>query len=500
MPNTPETIILYYALNKIGAIAHMLDPRLPAEEIKTRINQMNSEALFFLDADPLTKALSEFDFISETTLKKAISISPKISMPPVLKTLYTLLLERKSTHIQESNSITNWDNFINSGDIYKEEIPNIYIKNEPVVIIHTGGTTGTPKGAVHSNENFNAIASKYRGTRNHARQTEVLSMAPMFHILGIGASIHVALSNGLIADLMPKFTPQIMINTLKKGKTNHIICITAVLTFLMKNPKIKRMDLSNLGFIISGGDYISPELEKGFNDFLKTVNSPAKLDKGFGLTEGGLAIFSKGEANMYGGIGIPLVNTDIKFVNPETNEEVGYGEKGEMCLHGFAMLRYHNNPEETDIALRVHDDGIKWLHTGDIGHITENGIVCFDDRIKQIIITNGQNVYPSEIEKIIVTHPAIQECVVLGIPDDKKGEIPKAYIILKADVVADESVFIELINMCKKKLAPYAVPYVYKVKTEFPKTLMNKIDKKALLDEETFLSKAPTLYDMRKRT
>lgn len=489
MPNIPETIILFYALNKIGAIIHMLDPRLPFEEMRERINQIESKMLFFVDSDPTTKTLSQVDFIKETTIQSAVFISPKNSMPKLLKGLYTLVLEPKNTHVAENKYISRWDKFLNEGKKFMGLIPEIYEENKPAIIMNTGGTTGGSKGAVLSNEYYNSIVVGFKGNFQFDRGDEALSVLPAFHIFGLGAAIHIILSNGLATNLIPKFQPKDMVKTMSKARTNIVIGVPQILNFICNDERIKKMDLSCIKLMVSGGDSISLENEENINKFLNLVGTEIRLTKGYGLTEGGILIVTKGESNEVGSIGIPLPNVEVKFVDPETNREVGYDEKGEICISGNIMLEYYENKEETNLSIRIHEDGKKWLHTGDIGHINRDGIIFFDDRIKQIIISNGHNVYPNEIEKAIREHSSVKDCVVVGIPNKKKGRVPKAHIILKDGVFPTHYLQEEIEALCKSKLSVDAIPYSYKFRESFPLTLMNKVNRKMLESEDTEFDK-----------
>jgi len=484
MPNTPEAVIIFYALNKIGAIAHMVDPRKSAEELKSKINQVGSTMLFFIDAEPITKTLNSFDLLKDTSIEKTVTVSPKVSMPKVLKTLYTLVKEKKLEHVPLSDNNIDWNDFIERGANYYGKVPNVYEENTGAIIINTGGTTGIPKGAVLTNEYFNGITSRFRATKTFKRQDEALTILPTFHIFGLAAAFHTPIISGGVINLIPKFTPKDAIKILRKNKINCVICVPQLLNFMRNNNKIKKMNLSTLEYVVVGGDTITKESEAEFNQFLETVQSKTTLSKGYGITEGGIAVVSKPDSNVPGSIGIPMVNSEIKFVNPKTYKEVGYGEHGEICLTGSIMLEYYNNQSETDLALKKHKDGKTWLHTGDVGYMDENGIVYFVDRIKRIIISSGENLYPSTIEKVIMEHSAVKMCSVVGAPHNIKGQVPRAHIVLQDGIKATYDIKREIEELCKRNLSAISIPQSYKFRDSMPLTDLTKIDIRKLESED----------------
>ena len=265
-----------------------------------------------------------------------------------------------------------------------------------------------------------------------------------------------------------------------KYKPNHIIGVPTLFKAMLNNKKLESKDLSYLKYVVSGGDLIKDSLENDINEFLKKHNSPAKLCKGYGLSEAVAGVtFADKDYNIPTSIGIPMVKTSIKIVDPETEKEVSNGDIGEICVNGpTTMKHYYNNVIETENSL--HDG---WLHTGDLGYC-DNGIFYFAQRRGNMIISSGVNVYPSNIEKVLETHEAVATCAVIGIHHSYKMQVPKAYIILKEGYEATDELKEELNELCKKCLNVYSIPYSYEFREKLPQTLLGKINRKELSLEE----------------
>ena len=350
---------------------------------------------------------------------------------------------------------------------------NEALADEAAVILHSGGTSGKPKGIVLSNGNFNALALQARVIFKNLKPGDVvLGVMPIFHGFGLGVSFHIPFGLGCEVALVPQFNAKKFDELLEKYKPNVI------------NTKNKNLDLSMLKYAISGGDSLSSNLSERINDFLKEHGSKIKISQGYGMTEALAAVaLSFGEAYRDGSIGIPFPGNYIKIVAPGTQDEVPYGEDGEICVSGpTVMLGYLNDEKETNEALQKHKDGAIWLHTGDIGMMNENGIIYYRQRLKRMIITSGYNVYPSHIEQVIEEHPAVLKCSVVGIPHPYKVEVPKAYIVLK-DGYSPISVKGSIKEHCKKNLAIYSIPHEFVYRKSLPKTRMGKVDFRKLQED-----------------
>ena len=250
----------------------------------------------------------------------------------------------------------------------------------------------------------------------------------------------------------------------------------------MSNKKFDNVDLSNLKYIISGGDYLRIPQEIRINKFLHEHGAKVNISKGYGMTESVAATcFTFPGTNEPGSIGIPMVGNSYKICNPETGEELPLGEEGEICVTGpTLMMGYLNNAEETSKILRKHKDGRTWLHTGDIGYISLNGIVYYTQRLKRMIVVSGFNVYPSQIEDVIQSHELVDKVCVIGVPHPYKMHVPKAIIVLKNNIEENPKIIREIKELCKEKLSVYSVPKEFEFRKDLPKTLYGKTDYKNL--------------------
>lgn len=471
MPNTPEAIIAFYAINKIGAIANMIHPLSGQQEIKNYLREVNSKMIITIDSS-YNKITNIAD---ETNLQKIVLVSPADSMPIWTKMAYKFS-QRKNKLTRDIRAIS-WDNFIKNGSNYNKEIEEEYEKNRTAVILHTGGTTGIPKGVELTDDNFNSMVEQFLQTANNfERNDRMLTIMPVFHGFGLCSSVHLPLSAGVMINLIPKLNSKKLDKLITKYKPNHIIGVPTLFKGIINNKKLKKVDLSFLKYVVSGGDLVKDSLENDINDFLKEHNSSAKLSKGYGLSEAVAgATFAYNGYNNPTSVGIPMVATNLKIVKSGTNIEVENGEIGEICLYGPSIMKgYYHNETETNSSIK---NG--WLHTGDLGYY-ENDSLYFAQRKGNMIISSGVNVYPSNIEEVIEKHDSVSACAVIGIYHPYKIQVPKAYIVLKEGYELTDELKKEIENLCKKNLNVYSVPYRYEFRDKLPQTLLGKINKKEL--------------------
>lgn len=471
MPNTPEAIIAFYAINKIGAIANMIHPLSGQQEIKNYLREVNSKMIITIDSS-YNKITNIAD---ETNLQKIVLVSPADSMPIWTKMAYKFS-QRKNKLTHDIRAIS-WDNFIKNGSNYNKEIEEEYEKNRTAVILHTGGTTGIPKGVELTDDNFNSMVEQFLQTANNfERNDRMLTIMPVFHGFGLCSSVHLPLSAGVMINLIPKLNSKKLDKLITKYKPNHIIGVPTLFKGIINNKKLKKVDLSFLKYVVSGGDLVKDSLENDINDFLKEHNSSAKLSKGYGLSEAVAgATFAYNGYNNPTSVGIPMVATNLKIVKSGTNIEVENGEIGEICLYGPSIMKgYYHNETETNSSIK---NG--WLHTGDLGYY-ENDSLYFAQRKGNMIISSGVNVYPSNIEEVIEKHDSVSACAVIGIYHPYKIQVPKAYIVLKEGYELTDELKKEIENLCKKNLNVYSVPYRYEFRDKLPQTLLGKINKKEL--------------------
>ena len=482
LPNMPEALYAFYACNKIGAIADMVHPLSSPEQIKFYLKENKSRFLFLVDFN-----YAKFkDVLEDTLVYKTILVSPKLSMPLGLSIGYTLTRSIRTKRPFNDRDYMSFKEFMLKGVTYAKDFSAKVGKDDVAIILHSGGTTGSPKGIMISNYNFNALAQQSAVNVIDVRpRDKIVTILPIFHGFGLGVCIHTPLCLKVETILMPEYDANRFYKIWKNDKPHVILGVPTLWEGMMSNKKFDNVDMSQLKYMVSGGDYLSVAQETKINEFLHKHGAHINIMKGYGMTESVAATcYTFPGTNEPGSIGIPMIGNDYKICDPETNKELDLGEEGEICVNGpTVMVGYLNNPEETANILRKHDDGKVWLHTGDIGYISSNGIVYFTQRLKRMIIVSGFNVYPAMIEKVLESHPAVKKSCVIGIPHQYKMHVPKAFLILNDGYSDSLKLRKELKDMCKNQLAVYSVPKEFEIRKEFPKTMYNKVDYKQLEKE-----------------
>ncbi|MDO4581503.1 MAG: AMP-binding protein [Bacillota bacterium] len=484
LPNTPQTVCCFYALNYIGAIANMIHPLSSEGEIIFYLQDSGSVAAVTLDQFyPKFAAIQD-----ETHLPRLIIGSIADALSPLKRAGYKLTEGKKIKPIPaEDKTVVTWADFLAAGAAYTGPTAHPGYGKDAAVILYSGGTSGKTKGILLSNLNFNALGMQTIAMDNHfAVGDKVLSVMPMFHGFGLGVSIHTFLSHGGSCILVPRFNAATYAKLLAKNKPNYIAGVPTLYEALLRNPDIDDLDLSCLKGVFSGGDSLSIELKKKFDRFLAEHGCKVQIREGYGTTECVTAsCLTPYHQSREGSIGLPYPDTYYKICKSGGNEEVPYGEEGEICLSGpTVMLEYVNQPEETADTLRRHEDGLIWLHTGDLGVMDEDGFVYFRQRIKRMIVSSGYSIYPSQLENIIDAHPKVLMSCVIGVPDTLKVQKVKGFVMLRPDFEPTQEVHDELMAYCRRNIAKYAMPYELEFRAELPKTLVGKVAYKVLEDEE----------------
>ena len=489
LPNMPEALYAFYACNKIGAIADMVHPISSPEQIKFYLKENKSRFLFLIDFN-----YEKFkDVIEDTLVYKTILVSPKLSMPLGLSVGYTITrsIRTKKPGFRDSDYMS-WNEFMHKGVLYNKEFKADVKKDDVALILHSGGTTGTPKGIMISNYSFNAIAQQSAVNVIDVRpKDKIVTILPIFHGFGLGICVHTPLCLKVETILMPDYDPNRFYKIWKNDKPNVILGVPTLWEGMMSNKKFDNVDMSQLKYIVSGGDYLSIPMETKINEFLHKHGAHVNIAKGYGMTESVAATaYTFPGTNEPGSIGIPMVGNLYKICDVETGEELEIGEEGEICVNGPTLMTgYLNNQKETDKILRKHKDGKVWLHTGDIGYIASNGVVYYTQRLKRMIVVSGFNVYPSMIEEVLESHKAVKKACVIGIPHQYKMHVPKAFLVLNEGYKDSQKLRKELKDLCKNELAVYSVPKEFEIRDDLPKTLYSKIDYKQLEKEEEEKSK-----------
>lgn len=485
MPNCPQALDTFYALNRIGAVSNMIHPLSAPSEIAFYLNFSHSKAVLTLD-----QFYGKLDQIRGDLKQptKLVIAQIKDELPAPLNLLYPMTkAARKVPKLPAAGDFIRWNDFLRGGKSI-DELPDHPIGyTEGASILYSGGTTGTTKGILLSSANFNATALQTIAASglHDIHGKKMLSVMPIFHGFGLGIGIHTALVGGATCILVPQFNVKTYAKLLVKKKPNLVPGVPTLFEALLRTNLLEDADLSFLDGMFSGGDSLSVELKHKVDDFLKAHKAKIQIREGYGTTECVTAsCLTPKDYARSGSIGVPFPDTYYKIVKPGTTEETDPNIEGEICISGpSVMMCYVDNPEETAQTLRRHADGRIWLHTGDLGAMDTDGFVYFRQRIKRMIITSGYNVYPSQLENIIDGHEKVLLSCVVGVKDKYKMQKVKAFVVLRPGFEPTEEVRQELFDHCRKHIAKYAMPYEIEFRTELPKTLVGKVAYRVLEEE-----------------
>ena len=491
MPNCPQAIQMFYAVNLVGGICNMIHPLSAEKEIEFYLNASESVTAITLD-----QFYNKFENIRQNTKVVNIiiaSIKDELSKP--VKAGYMLTEGRKVKKIPDDAPVIRWRDFLHLSRHcfynYKVERKG----SDPAVILYSGGTTGTTKGILLSNKNFNALGQQVIAANPMFRVGDkMLAAMPLFHGFGLGVCVHTMLSQGGRCILIPRFTAETYAKQITKYKCNFIAGVPTLYEALLRLHSMEKADLGSLKGVFSGGDSLSIELKKKFDKFLYDHNAKIQIREGFGTTECVTAsCLTPPHMAKEGSIGLPFPDTYYKIVEPGTDKEVPYGTEGEILIAGpTVMMEYVGHPEETAQTLRKHADGLTWIYTGDLGTMDEEGFIYFRGRAKRMIITSGYNVYPGQLENILDAHEFVHMSCIIGVPDPYKMQKVKAFVMLKPGIPANEDTKEAIMAYCRKNIAKYSMPYDIEFRAELPKTLVGKVAYRVLEEEEAKKREAET--------
>lgn len=477
LPNIPQFIIGYYGALKLGAIVTAVSPLYKERELEYQINDSGAETLVFLDTlYPTVKAVH-----GKTKLKNLIVASVGEYLPSAKRILGGLLGKVPKLSVPLEPGTHYFKQLIEK---HSPQPPKVEInpKEDLAALQYTGGTTGVPKGAMltHFNLASNAVAcvNWLYGKELKEAEDVFLTVLPLFHIYGMttGMNAPIYLAGKMI--MLPRPDSVEILNSIQNYKVTVFCGVPTLYAMLINRPDINKYNLKSIKFCISGAAPLPPEVQKKFMDLTGGV-----LVEGYGLTESSPVTHCNPldktlKTVKVGSIGLPWPDTDAKIVDVKTGEkEVPVGKVGELIIKGPQIMKgYWNLPEETNDVLR---DG--WLYTGDIGKMDDDGYFYITDRKKDLIKYKGWSVYPREIEDVIYEHPAVKLCAVVGKPDPEAGQLPKAFVVLKEGAKATEE---EIINFVKGKVASYKTIREVEFRTELPMTLVGKVLRRTLREEE----------------
>ena len=459
LPNIPQAVYVLYALNRIGAIPAFVSPLSAEYELEDYLIKCKAEFVISLDI-----MYSEFLRIFKRTGQK------KLVLTGALDEVGWCFNKKKENVLQ-------WKELLKS-----DAGTNVYLTQpkpwDTAVILFSGGTTGKPKPVELTNLNLNALSE---GTESvcgeDVRNVKMLSALPVFHGFGLGICVHTVLYFGGECMLVPRFEGEKVGRIIKQQKPQYIALVPAMLSPIMKAKSMAKADLSNLLGVFSGGDSLSSELEDSFNDFLLNHNSRVRIRQGYGLTECVAASCLMPADNFRKeSSGKPYPHTFYKIVKENTLEECENGCAGEICISGKTVMKgYLDDKDETEKVLRNHPDGKIWLHTGDMGYVDNDGFVYFISRIKRVIVSKGNNIYPSELEKALLKHSDVKECCAIGTKDSEKNEIAVMFAVLKCKEYASDEKAKELLRFLEPYVSKQSMPKRIYFIDEIPRTSLGKV-------------------------
>ena len=482
---TPEVVYTFYAADLLGATLNLVDPRYSAEGIREYIEEVESRLLICLNVVyPRCHQAAK-----RTSVERVVVLSPADSLPLAKAVGYKLTEPDKNRY---ASNVLRWKAFIAAGKGHSPAaVP--YDPQHTCVVVHTGGTTGSPKGVMLTDNNFNGIAMQFSACDTlFSKGQSLLNIMPPFIAYGFACGVHLPLTLGIKVVIIPNLDSNKLGSLIWKYKPEHMFGVPSHYQQLAVDPKLQNKDLSFIRNYAAGGDAIARGAEQTVNDFLAAHNVEFPIAKGYGMTEASsAATAAAGRNNKPGSVGLPLVSTLVSVFEPGTDTELPIGQRGELCISGPGVMKgYYNKPAETAAILRTHADGRVWVHTGDIGYLDEDGFVYLDSRIKRLIIRHdGFKVFPSMIENVVSQHPAVHQCSVVGCADKEhvQGRLPFVYLVLEQDVPAAKrkQIIKELRQLCIEELPEYVQPVGYKIIPEMPLTLAAKFDYRKLEEEIT---------------
>ena len=482
MPNTPEGITMVYAVNMVGAVCNMVHPLSSEKELEYYIKVAESKYVLVIDA-----VFDKIYRLRDTAqLERIIVVRPSDGLGFLKKKLYNTLHIKKVKLPANDSRVVLWEDFIANSYFYQGNYHEERGSSDLAVIMYSGGTTGAPKAVMLSNLNINAESiCDTTMIRQCIPGATVLSILPLFHCFGLGVCIHTPLSKGMGCILIPAFSHKQFADMIKKNSPNFIVGVPTLFEALI-NTELKKNDLESVTAVICGGDALNQTLRDKVNEFLKSHGSNAKIRVGYGLTEGSGAVCLSPENTFADGIiGVPFPDMGFKIIKNDTFKELPVGEEGEICISGpLVMMGYLGDDAETAQTLRLHDDGKIWLHTGDLGRLGDDGLIYFAQRLKRMIISSGYNIYPTHLESIINSHEGVLTSTVIGIDHPYKGQVPKAFIVLKPGYKAGKKVEKEIRALLERNVPIYALPTAYEFRDKLPQTLVGKVAFKKLEAEE----------------
>ena len=477
----PETLASIYALNKLGATANMIDPRMDTKFIGKMISKCGSKITVVIDV-----AYPKIDKVMDIIHQDHILIQSAARSLPFIKKVAMKLAVRTKIPFGTHGLIT-WDEFLAKGKgVTAVEAP--YVGDRTVAITHTGGTTGFPKGVMLTNDSMNAVAFNFRHTGiRYNIGDRFLGIIPTFTSYGMVCGMHMPFCMHCELIPIPKFVPTEMGKLVRQFRPNHMISTPAFYELMMDSKEMKGFDLSFLTTMASGGDTMNEGLEKKLGDFMKEHNIRYPLAQGYGMSEvSAAASFGVNDLYRKGSVGIPSLMTTVGIFDPDSGEELSYNQVGEICISGPTIMKgYFRNPEETAIVKRLHADGEYWIHSGDYGYLDEDGFLFVVGRLKRMITRfDGHKVFPVTIESFVNERQDVSNCCVIGVNDrgHGQGQYPLVIVAL-AEGVDKDAVCKDIYDVCNEQLEERGRPVGVVAIDAIPLTGSGKNDYRTLEEQ-----------------
>lgn len=473
MPNCPQFVMAYYAILKCGGTVVNFNPLYSHKEIEHQLKDAQVEVMFTVNLRLTYGKL--VPFVGNSSLRKIVMCQFQEAMPLTKRALFTAAKQKDILNAPKDSYHVALNDLLESPDLVMS--PNILPDSHIAVLQYTGGTTGVPKGTMltHSNLHIN-VQQCSRWMQGLEPGNEVMmAVIPFFHVFAMTVCMNLAIANGMAIIIHPKFDIKQVLADIDAKKPTLMPGVSTLYATINNARNLEKYDLTSIKFCISGGGPLPVDVKKKFEALTGCV-----LVEGYGLTESSPVTHCNplvGE-NRTGSIGLPLPGTLCEVINQDDHSTtMPVGEVGEICLRGPQVMQgYLDKPEETDNVLRNGR-----LHTGDLGYVDKDGYFYIVDRLKEMIIVCGYNVYPRNVEEVIYTHDAVAECAVVGLEHPTRGQMIKAFVVLKEGKKAEEA---EMKAFMKGKMSAYAVPHAVEFREALPKSMIGKILKKELVAEE----------------
>lgn len=474
LPNMPNAVVAFYAVNKIGAIANMVHPLTPTNQIVGFMECSNSKIVFMLDT-----AFKQSEKVFEEKGYTSIICGVQDYLPKIKSIIFKQIVKKDIKDIKYSEKVLKFKDLYKVGEVTAETD-----NEKPSVYLHSGGTTGEPKTLVLSDNAFINLARRGPDILEvkDILGKSMLAVLPMFHGFGLCMCIHTILSFSGTSILFPKFMPKDVCKLIKKGKVNYIAGVPTMYEIMYNTKGIRSKGLKNVSFAFCGGDSVPKSLKEKYDKLFAEFKSDAKMFEGYGLTETVTVCAVNNKANdKFGSCGKPLKDIEMKAINSETTEFLGVEEEGELVVKGDTlMLGYLNDDEANNRVFITDKQGNKWVRTGDFGYVDADGFVWFKQRLKRIIKVSGVAVFPSEIENATLRVENVSYACAVKVKDKTKGHVVKLYVSLIDKNVDNDEMKEKILTHLKKNVIRWAVPKQIEILDKLPLTMVGKVDYKVL--------------------